>query len=153
MTTATMSYASEPCGYVHLYFYGSGATSLEEGWDDIKYDKFHKHKALIEDYKSKIKNRETIISNLRSELKASKKWYRPWYTKTEQELRDKINQEIKQNEELEYKIYVLDNDMFYESYELRTKATKYLKDLGFVVTNSSYGGRYGSILTEVWTRY
>lgn len=152
MTTAKIERANDPCGYVHLYFYGAGASSLEEGWEQIRCEKLHKAWPKINEYEISIKNSERLIANFQKQLKGSKKWYRFWYTKPERELCSKIEEERTRIKAYTAEVDKLEDNLFESTFALQRKAEKYLDDLGFVLTESSRSGRYGSVITEVWTK-
>ena len=152
MTTAKIERANDPCGYVHLYFYGAGASSLTEGWEQIRCEKLHKAWPKIHEYELSIKNCERLIENFQKQLKESKRWYRFWYTKSERELCSQIKDERALITAYTTELDKLNDSLFYSTASLQRKAEKYLCDLGFVLTQSTCSGRYGSIITEVWTR-
>lgn len=154
MTTAKVEYTTScKYGYCFVNFSGSEAENLQEGWHQICYNKYNRHKDKIRDCEASIESCETACAELKAQRRSSKKWYRPWYTKAERGLTAKIKQEKDRIEELRCEIDSLTNNMFDTGYELRQKAEKYLRDLGFVITNSSRGGYYGSQHTDIWTRY
>ena len=152
MITAKIERASDPCGYVHLHFYGAGASNLEEGWEQIRQEKLHKARPKINEYELSIRNCERLIANFQKQLKGSKRWYRFWYTKSERELCIKIKEERARVNAYTAEIAKLRDNSFYSTSLLHCKAEKYLCDLGFVLTESSRSGQYGSIITEVWIR-
>ena len=152
MTTAKIERANDPYGYVHLYFYGAGASNLTEGWEQIRCEKFLKARPKINEYELSIQNCERLIENFQQQLKKSKRWYRFWYTKPERELCRQIKEERARITAYITEIDKLSDNLFYSTVSLHLKAEKYLCDLGFVLTQSTCSGRYGSIITEVWTR-
>ena len=152
MITAKVERASDPCGYVHLDFYGVGASNLKEGWEQICHEKFYKARPKINEYELSIKNSKRLIENFQKQLKKSKRWYRFWYTKSERELCSQIEEERALINIYTAEIAKLMDNAFYSTSLLRCKAEKYLRDLDFVLTESSCSGQYGSIVTEVWAR-
>lgn len=155
MTTAKVEYShGRYFGYYHLKFYGDDSKRLNNEWNDIEYEKLHTNIRIISEHEASIKNQEAAIAEYKAQLKASKKWYRPWYSKAEKELRNKIVKHMDEIEKLLEKIEELDNDNFYSVSELRVKGEKLLAANSFILTNASSVPVYrGSTrYTEVWEK-
>ncbi len=148
------SYGRYNLGYYHLHFYGDNAKRFDNEWHDIEYRKLHTNKRLINDYNALIENHGKFIAEYKAQLKASKKWYRPWYNKTEIALRKQILEEQEKIEKLIEKVDCLDRDCFYSVSELRVKAERFLSENGFILSTASKACSYYSSrsCTEVWTR-
>ena len=156
MTTAKVEYFSGRygLGYYHLNFYGDDSKYYKDRWHDIEFNKYDKNKKQIEKCEVAIEDSERIINECKSKIKATKKWYRFWYTTEERDLRKQIKQEQGRIEELAYEIATLDDDLFYEHYELHVKGEMFLEANGFILTNASEARAYHSspTETEVWTK-
>lgn len=154
MTTAKVEYSYRRLGYYHLRFYGDDSTQLNNEWNDIEYEKLHTNSKTISEHEASIKNHEMLIAEYKAQLKASKKWYRPWYNKAEKELRNNIVEHMDEIEKLLEKIEELDHDNFYSPSELHVKGDDFLTANGLILTNASSVPVYhGSTRhTEVWEK-
>jgi len=137
--------------FCDVEFYGARAKELEKEWHEIEFAKYHEQKPIAENYKTQKYQLEKEIKDIQKQLKESKKWYRFWYNKDEKNLIHLINEKSTTIKNLEVKIESVESDMFYKASTLLRKVEHFLKNKGFVLTNTTAAGDECVTYTDIWS--
>ena len=137
--------------FCDVSFYGARAKELEEKWRNIEFSKYHEQKPIVERCELEKSVLQEEIKELQKKLKNSKKWYRPWYTKEEKQFICFIDEKNKAIWNLDEKISVAKDNMCYEAATLKRKAEQFLKNNGFVLSNTTAAGNECVTYTDIWS--
>lgn len=158
MTTVKMKYRTYvPYGWIavefcDLKFFGENEKIYERAWHKIKFAKYNEKEKQIYVYKEKIENINNKIKEIEDKIKniRSEKWWRFWKTDEQKELEHECFELNKSRHICETNIEKCEKERFYSASELVSKANRFLRENGFVLTSSTKNGDECTTTTDVW---
>lgn len=158
MTTARVKHRDYiPYGWVAIEFcdvdfFGNDAERFDSAWREITYAKYDQIQPEIKRIQKHIAECDEKIGAIEQELNQLRRWWRFWKTPEENELLQKKSLLTQDIIEARERNDFLQKDMFYKAKELVCKAEHFLKENGFILTNTSSDGNECVTHTDLWTK-
>lgn len=157
-TIATLKYrdyvphgwiAAEFCNLEVMGVRDSIVKSVDNEWNDVKFEKYDKIKEEIAALEAQKVLLNAEADDLDAKYKSSKKWYR-FANATEKAWKNSAAMKRSEIDQIDSKIQALDDDKFFTASELKRRAHDLLVRHGFVLINTSSSGNECVTHTEVW---
>jgi chromosome segregation ATPase len=155
MKTAKVQYRDYvPYGYIAIEFcdvefYGDDSNKLKEGWEKIKKDRYHKYDTAVNRLQYRLDSLTATRKDL-EKIKNAKPWFRFWYNKEEKEAIAKIEDIFNDIVKIEEQIEEYENLRHMTAQETKRVLEEFLKDNGFVLTNTDSSGIECVTHTDIW---
>ena len=158
MTTAKVEYRIYiPYGWIavefcNVEFFGYNKNLLKNEWHDIEYKKCKDKKPIINKLKVRrddLKKHENLIVD---EIKSIQKWWKLWKSKDEKSLWNQLFIIRKKMDDIDNKIKMHEESMFYSALVLKRKAEHFLESKGFIFETTSSAGNECVTHTDVWKK-
>ncbi len=155
MKTAKVQYRDYvPYGYIaiefcNVEFYGDDSDNLTAKWEKIKKDRYHKYDTAVNRLRYKLDSLNSAREDL-EKIKNAKPWFRFWYNEEEKEAIAKIEDIFNDIVKIEEQLQEYESLRHMTAKETKRAVEEFLRDNGFVLTNTDSSGMECVTHTDIW---